>query len=75
MNSRSALECPVQVVLLNDAPVDLVHRVLRDGELLLERDRAARIRFEVRARSLYFDLQPMLTEYRRRVLARSARRS
>ncbi len=55
----------VQVVLLNDAPVDLVHRVLRDGRLLLERDRSARIRFEVRARSEYFDLLPILLRYRR----------
>jgi predicted nucleotidyltransferase len=55
----------VQVVLLNDAPVDLVHRVLRDGRLVLERDRSARIRFEVRARAAYFDLLPILLRYRR----------
>ena len=56
---------PVQVVLMNGAPVDLVHRVLRDGHLLLERDRSARVRFEVRARNEYFDLLPILKEYRR----------
>src|SRR5262245_39194469 len=33
----------VDVVVLNRAPSDLVHRVLRDGELLIEHDRSARI--------------------------------
>ncbi len=56
---------PVQVVLLNDAPLDLVHRVLLDGRLVLERNRSARIRFEVRARAEYFDLLPILRRYRR----------
>jgi hypothetical protein len=46
--------------------VDLAHRVLRDGLLLLERDRSARIRFEVRARNEYFDLLPHLRRYRRK---------
>jgi len=58
-----------QVVILNNAPPDLVHRVLRDGRLLLDRDRAARIRFEVRARNRYFDLLPILNRYRRREVA------
>jgi hypothetical protein len=66
-----ALGLRVQVVVLNDAPPDLIHRVLRDGRLLVDRDRAARIRFEVRARNLYFDLAPMLTQYRRRAIARA----
>jgi uncharacterized protein len=46
-------------------PVDLIHRVLRDGILLLERNRSARVRFEVRARNDYFDLLPHLLRYRR----------
>ena len=57
---------PAQVIVLNTAPVGLVHRVLRDGVLLLDRDPSARIRFEVRARNAYFDLQPILARYRRR---------
>jgi predicted nucleotidyltransferase len=56
---------PVDLVVLNRAPVDLVHRVLRDGILLLERDRSARISFEVHARAEYFDLLPYLQRYRR----------
>ena len=56
---------PVDVVVMNEAPVDLIHRVLRDGKLVAERDRSARIRFEVKARNEYFDLLPILNEYRR----------
>ena len=59
---------PVQIVTLNDAPADLVHRVLRDGRLIVDRDRAARIRFEVRARNEFFDLAPVRRRYRQPVL-------
>ncbi len=33
--------------------------------LLLDRDRARRIAFEVRARNVYFDMQPIVQRYRR----------
>lgn len=56
---------PVQLVVLNRASCDLVHRVLRDGVLLLDRDPGARVRFEVDMRNRYFDLQPFLRRYRR----------
>jgi predicted nucleotidyltransferase len=54
----------VQVVALNRASPDFIHRVLRDGRLVLDRDRARRIRFEVQARNEFFDLQPILRRYR-----------
>ncbi len=50
---------PVDLVLMDGADSDLVHRVLRDGVLLVERDRAARIQFEIYKRNEYFDLEPM----------------
>jgi hypothetical protein len=56
---------PVDLVVLNTAPVDLVHRVMRDGRLLLQPDPSARIAFEVRARNEYFDLLPLLRRHRR----------
>ncbi len=55
----------VQIVVLDEAPADLIHRVLRDGLLVFEGDRAARIAFEVRKREEYFDLLPVLEQYRR----------
>jgi predicted nucleotidyltransferase len=60
-----ALARPVQVAVLNRAPADLVHRVLRDGRLVLDLDPAARIRFEVQRRNEYFDLAPIRRLYRR----------
>ncbi|HXT22713.1 MAG TPA: nucleotidyltransferase domain-containing protein, partial [Thermoanaerobaculia bacterium] len=59
------LDLPVQLVVLNHAPPDLVHRVLRDAILLLDRDPSARIRFETRSRREYFDVLPYLRQYRR----------
>ena len=55
----------VDVVALNTAPADLVHRILRDGVIVLDRDRARRIRFEVDRRNEYFDLEPVRRRYRR----------
>ena len=55
----------VDLVVVDDAPADLVHRVLRDGLLVLDRERGARIRFEVAARNRFFDMTPIWNEYRR----------
>ena len=54
----------VDLVVLDGADPDLVHRVLRDGVLLAERDRSRRIAFEVRMRNLWFDLEPVRRAYR-----------
>jgi predicted nucleotidyltransferase len=62
----AGLRAPVDLVVMNTAPVDLVHRILRDGQLVLEADRSRRIAFEVQARNQYFDLLPILQRYRRR---------
>lgn len=62
---QEAIGRPVQVVVLNRAPADLVHRVLRDGVLVAEGDRRARVRFEVKKRNEYLDLLPILRRYRR----------
>jgi predicted nucleotidyltransferase len=59
------LRSEIDVVVVNTAPADLVHRILRDGVLLLERDPSARIEFEVRSRGEYFDMVPILQRYRR----------
>lgn len=59
------LRVPVQAIALNRASADLVHRVLRDGRLVLDHDRAARIRFEIRSRNQYFDMAEVRRRYRR----------
>jgi predicted nucleotidyltransferase len=59
-----ALGVPVDLVVLNDAPVDLRIRVLREGHLLIDHNPSARIAFEVRTRNEAFDLEPVLARYR-----------
>jgi predicted nucleotidyltransferase len=49
---------PIQVVNLNQAPVDLIVRVLRDGKLLVDREPLRRINFEVSSRKEFWDLEP-----------------
>lgn len=61
------LRRPVEAVVLNRAPVDLIHRILRDGVLVFEADASARVRFEVSSRREYLDLGPILELYRKAV--------
>jgi predicted nucleotidyltransferase len=49
----------VEVVILNDAPPLLAHRVLSRGTLVFERSASARVAFQVKTASRYFDLIPM----------------
>ncbi|AGA31747.1 DNA polymerase, beta domain protein region [Thioalkalivibrio nitratireducens DSM 14787] len=65
LDLEDALGRPVDLVAIENAPPDLIHRVLRDGILLVDRNPNRRIAFEVRARNDYFDLLPYLHEYRR----------
>lgn len=55
---------PVQLVILNLAPVDLCRRVLRDGVLVLDHHPSRRVDFEINTRNQYWDLEPILKEYR-----------
>lgn len=57
----------VDLVVVNRASSDLVHNVLRDGRLLAEGDRKARVLFEVRKRREFLDLKPILDRIRKRV--------
>lgn len=47
------------VVVLNQVPVSLGYRVLRDGRLLISRDDRARVRYYVRTVDRYLDMAPM----------------
>lgn len=62
---QTELGLSIDLVILNRAPVDLVHRVLRDGVLVAEFDASTRIQFEVKARNEHFDLARYLEHYRR----------
>lgn len=60
----------VDVVILNTAPLLLQQQVLKYGRVIYERDPLARIRFEVRARKIYFDVKPMLDYHSRELIRR-----
>ena len=58
----------VDLVAMNGAPLDLLHRVLRDGVRLVDNDPERRAEFEVQVRTQYLDFLPLLLRYRERVL-------
>lgn len=62
----------IDVVVLNDAPPLLYHRVLRDGERLLSRDLAATTTREAYAISRYCDYLPQLRKIDRYLARRLA---
>jgi uncharacterized protein len=63
----------VEVVILNESPILLAHRVLSQGVLVYERSATQRVRFQVRTASRYLDLVPML-ETQLRYLKKQARK-
>lgn len=63
----------VDVAILNQTPLALNYRVVRDGVVLFCRDRVARVRWETTTRSLYFDFKPFIERYERAVLERARR--
>lgn len=70
-----ALNVPdVDLVVLDDADLELRGQVVQQGKLLYSADEPARVGFEVRTRSEYFDFVPTLRALERRYLARVAER-
>ncbi len=65
--------CPrVDLVILEEAPPALRHRVFRDGILLIERDERRRVAFETRAIQEYLDFRHLAEIYDRALIARAA---
>ena len=60
---------PVDVRILNGAPVEFQYEVIRDGRLAYERDRELRIEFESGVMSRYLDIRFMLDRVDRAFLA------
>ncbi len=61
----------VDVVILNQMPLALRFRVLRDGVLLYCRDRQAMIEFTARTVSEYLDFKPVLERHERAILEKA----
>ncbi len=53
----------VDVVILNEAPPLLAHRVLSKGRLIFERSASARVRFQVQTANRYADMIPAFETY------------
>lgn len=64
----------LDIVILNDAPALLRHRVIRDGLLLFERTPADRVRFAIRTIRDYQDGDIRRAEFTRRRIERIAAR-
>jgi uncharacterized protein len=62
---ESELCMEVDLIELDHAPPDLIHEVLRDGVIVLDREPSLRVRRELRARAEYLDMLPVLHRYRR----------
>ncbi len=62
----------VQVIVLNDAPPLLTHRVLRDGIVLADSDPPQRVRLETDAIIRYLDTMPLREEMSRGLRQRMA---
>ncbi|HXF04017.1 MAG TPA: nucleotidyltransferase domain-containing protein [Blastocatellia bacterium] len=59
---------PVDLVLLNAAPLPLRFRVVSEGEFLVSKVEAKRIEFEERTRMLSFDFLPHLDVYYEKIV-------
>ncbi len=61
----------VDVAILNQTPLALRYRVVRDGALLFCRDRRAMIEFRVRTVNEYLDFKPVIEQHERAILQRA----
>lgn len=63
----------LDLVVLNEAPPLLAHRILKEGRLLFCADLRVRLEFEANAVLKYLDWKPYLEKYARQVFGCGAR--
>lgn len=63
----------VDLLILDDAPLELAGRVAVGGKLLFEADKVARVRWEAKTRKIYFDELPRITRAHREFAAATAK--
>jgi predicted nucleotidyltransferase len=68
-----AAKRPIDLLLLDEAPVAVAYRVFRDGHVIVERDRRALVARKTRAILDYLDFRPFEELTTRGVLAAAAR--
>lgn len=57
----------IDLVILNDAPPLLAHRILKEGRLLFCQNHKRRLEYEVKAVLQYLDWKPFLEKYTKEV--------
>jgi predicted nucleotidyltransferase len=58
----------IDLVLLNNAPIELAYAIIAQGRLLYERSLAARVEYEAQVLSCYGDYVPVLRQQRQDIL-------
>jgi len=61
----------VDIVILNDAPLALAYRVLRDGQLLCCRNEDVRIQYAAATVGRYLDFKPFIERHHQAILERA----
>jgi predicted nucleotidyltransferase len=75
-NSFDVLLPPgVDLLILDDAPLELAGRVAVGGRLLFEDDQVARVRWEAMTRKIYFDELPRIARSHREFAAAARARA
>ncbi len=59
---------PVEIVVLNEAPLFFAFRLIKEGEIIFSRDDKSYLDFEERIRLQYFDFLPFYNRYYREVV-------
>lgn len=60
---------PIDVVVLNDAPPAIRFKIIEHGQIIYNEDERARVRFEAKTMSEYFDTKPLRELYRQRLFS------
>jgi hypothetical protein len=61
----------VDLVLLNQAPIELAYRVIAQGKWVYEESRAVRVEYEAYVLGRYGDYLPVLRKQREQILTES----
>ncbi len=66
---RERKQYPIDIRILNNAPLSFRFSVITHGDLVCARDEKARVSFEAMTRSLYFDFKPHAQFYYQHMIA------
>ncbi len=65
---EETLKYPMDVRVLNYAPLSFQYQVIKNGNLLFEKDGDCRVDFQTKTLDFYFDFAPFRKQYLKEVL-------